>query len=98
MFLLSKDILLNNYRIIIKIRTLTLIHHYHLVHTPHGVSLVVPILSFFSKGSTPGSCVAFSCYIHLSRLLQSGIIPQSFLDFYDLDIFEDYRLIITGHC
>lgn len=52
-------------------------------------SLFVPVISLIAERSCPELQTAFSNIIY-----HFGIIPQSFLDYYELNTFEDYRLII----
>lgn len=42
--------------------------------------------SFTEKGSNSESCAAFVCNAN-----QPGMAPQTFSDFHDLDLYEDYR-------
>lgn len=60
---------------------LLLLFNSHPIH----VLPVVSIMSFISKGSSPESYVTFSCHVSFGPV----ILGQYFLDFNDLDTFED---------
>ena len=88
----SKDILLNRHGITIQIRTLTLIislpsHQ----QTPLEFSSCLNTVSR-NQGSATGTRVILS-YVRFFRCLRWESFLSLFLDFYDVDIFEDYRLI-----
>lgn len=56
---------LHNYNITIKFKTLTLVHYYHLLLRPHSSFIVVPILSFLTKESSPEACVGVHGHVSL---------------------------------
>lgn len=57
------------------------------------ISPVVPSMSFFCSRIQPGTpyWIQLSC---LLSLRQPEAVPQSFLIFYNLGPFEEYRLVI----
>ena len=56
---------------------------------PIQIFTFVPVMPFLAKGTNNlGLCNACSSLFHF---FWSGIVFQSFLNFHDLDTFEDYR-------
>lgn len=78
----------------IKIQKLTLIWYRDLIHRPHVTLSTYPNNVHFSKmtQSRVSHCTQFS---YLISLFQSRIL-QIFLDFYDLDHFEDSRPVLQN--
>lgn len=52
-------------------------------------SLFVPVISLIAERYCPELRTAFSNIIY-----HFGTVPQSFFGYYELNTFEDYRLII----
>lgn len=65
-----------------------------LIHRAHW-SFICPSIVSCSKGSIAGACVALVVMdISLGAFDWEVLLRGLFLDFCDLDIFEDYGLII----
>lgn len=67
-------------------------HQCSAINKKAPVAPVFSPMSFYVLGSNPGSTIAFTW---LLNLLQSGMVPQSFLVLHDLETFDEHSSVIS---